>query len=239
MATNKDRIKRLEAEMQELRDGMQHMAANSQGAESKIQGIESILHEILGMLSKSHDGSHRNPEKSVHQNTAEEQKLTLAVFHLEGEANQWWQWLKKVYHEERLPVTWEIFEKEVRTQFGPTKYEDFNEALSRILQHSALREYQREFERLAIWVSGRPPKALIGTFLGGLNDEIAVEVHMFKPHTLREAIELARMRDDKLSWSEETHVQRCRKWHPNFTKGKTSTPVAQPNASLPPVKKIS
>lgn len=150
MATNKDRIKRLEVEMQELRDGMQHMAANSQGAESKIQGIESILHEILGMLSKSHDGSHRNPEKSVHQNTAEEQKLTLAVFHLEGEANQWWQWLKKVYHEERLPVTWEIFEKEVRTQFGPTKYEDFNEALSRILQHSALREYQREFERLAI-----------------------------------------------------------------------------------------
>jgi hypothetical protein len=26
----------------------------------------------------------------------EVQKVTLAAFYLEGEANQWWQWVKKI-----------------------------------------------------------------------------------------------------------------------------------------------
>jgi hypothetical protein len=33
--------------------------------------------------------------------TEEGQKVTLAAFYLEGEANQWWQWLKNVYLEDR------------------------------------------------------------------------------------------------------------------------------------------
>jgi hypothetical protein len=37
----------------------------------------------------------------------------LAAFYLEGEANQWWQWLKKGYHIDNVAVTWIIFEKEL------------------------------------------------------------------------------------------------------------------------------
>jgi hypothetical protein len=40
-----------------------------------------------------------------YQSTAEEQKITLAAFYLEGEANQWWQWLKKVYQVENQHIT--------------------------------------------------------------------------------------------------------------------------------------
>jgi hypothetical protein len=52
---------------------------------------------------------------------------------------------------------------------------------------------------LANEVSGWPQKALIGIFIGGLNDEIIAEVCMFKPQTLQEAIELTKMLDDQLS----------------------------------------
>jgi hypothetical protein len=31
------------------------------------------------------------------QNTPEAQKVSLASYHLEGEANQWWQWLPKTF----------------------------------------------------------------------------------------------------------------------------------------------
>ena len=134
-----------------------------------------------------------------YQVTREEHKVVLAAFHLEGEANQWWQWLKKVYHEENKVVTWEIFKKELLVLFGPTEADDFDEALSRICQSGTLREYQREFERLANPVDGWPQKALVGAFMGGLKEDITSEIRMFKPKTLSEAIELARIKDESMN----------------------------------------
>lgn len=83
------------------------------------------------------------------------------------------------------------FEQELLVRFGPTEYEDFDEALSYIMQWGTLRDYQTKFERLANRVIGWPPKALIGTFLGGLKDEISTPVKIFKPRTLRETIHFA------------------------------------------------
>jgi hypothetical protein len=37
--------------------------------------------------------------------------------------------LKNVYLEDGQLVTWEIFEKEILVCFGPTEYEDYDEAL--------------------------------------------------------------------------------------------------------------
>lgn len=36
--------------------------------------------------------------------------------------------------------------------------------------------------------------------MGGLKAEIADDIQMFKPQSLKEAINLARMRDDQLAW---------------------------------------
>jgi len=40
-----------------------------------------------------------------YQGTLEDRKVILATFHLEGETNQWWQWIKNVYCEEKIKVT--------------------------------------------------------------------------------------------------------------------------------------
>lgn len=132
------------------------------------------------------------------QKIAEVQKVSLASFHLEGEANQWWRWLSRTFKEDGKEVTWAVFEEELGARFGPTEGEDFDEALSHIQQVGSLRDYQREFEKLGNRVHGWTQKAMVGTFMGGLKSEIAEGIRMFKPQTLKEAISLARMRDELL-----------------------------------------
>jgi hypothetical protein len=68
------------------------------------------------------------------QKTPEVQKVTLAAFYLEGEVNQWWQWLKNIYVQDAKPFIWVNFEQDLLAPFGPTDYKDFNEALSCIEQ---------------------------------------------------------------------------------------------------------
>lgn len=95
-------------------------------------------------------------------------------------------------------MTWSIFVEELWSRFGPTDCEDFDEALSKIRQTGSLRDYQKEFERLGNWVQGWTQKALVGTFMGGFQVEIADGIRMFKPKSLKEANSLARMRDEQL-----------------------------------------
>ena len=117
----------------------------------------------------------------------------MAAYHLEGKANQWWQWLHRTLREEGQVISWEKFEEELWACFGPSGCEDFDEALSRIKQLGTLRDYQREFEKLGNKVRGWTQRTLVGTFMGGLKYEISDGIWMFKPQSLKEAINLARM----------------------------------------------
>ena len=41
------------------------------------------------------------------------QKVSLASYHLEGEASQWWQWIRKTFQEEGRVLSWINFEGEL------------------------------------------------------------------------------------------------------------------------------
>lgn len=110
----------------------------------------------------------------------------------------WWQWLSRMYRRRGKLVRWKDFEKELMVHFGPLEYTDYDEALSHIRQMGTLREYQKEFERLANRVRDWPEKALVGAFIGGLKPELAAEVRVYRPHTYADAMEMARLRDDHL-----------------------------------------
>ena len=62
------------------------------------------------------------------------QKVTLASYHLEREANRWWKWVRRLIEEEGRVLSWENFEDELWARFGPSECEDFDKALSRIRQ---------------------------------------------------------------------------------------------------------
>lgn len=95
----------------------------------------------------------------------------------------------------------------------------------KIRQVGPLRDYQREFERLGNKVKGWTQKALVGTFMGGLKTEISDGIRMFKPKTLKEAINYARMRDEQL----QRQKKAVRTFNPinplSPTKDKAATPV--------------
>ena len=140
--------------------------------------------------------------------------------------------MHRAYKEEGRTVTWEIFEEELWARFGPIECKDFDEALSRVRQVGSLRDYQKEFERLGNRVHGWTQKALVGTFMGGLKVEISDAIRMFKPRTLKEAISLARMKDEQLT--------RQGKFTRPIQSTRTPLTLPPPKSSFPaPIKRLS
>lgn len=134
----------------------------------------------------------------TYQEIPDDQQVSFAAFHLTEEANEWWLATAKKLRIHPLHTTWEIFEEELWIRFGPTEGENFHMALSKIRQTGSLRDYQREFERLQNKVDNWSEDALVGTFLGGLNETIANHVLMFAPTTLKEVIRLSRRSEELL-----------------------------------------
>ncbi|KAL6322878.1 hypothetical protein AAG906_020921 [Vitis piasezkii] len=128
----------------------------------------------------------------------ENQKVPMVAYHLEGGQPMVVVASEDVTGRRTCDFVGK-FEEELWAHFGPSGCEDFDEALSRIKQLGTLRDYQREFEKLGNRVQGWTQKALVGTFMGGLKTEIADGIRMFKPLSLKEVINLARMRDDQLA----------------------------------------
>ncbi|CAA0831728.1 Unknown protein, partial [Striga hermonthica] len=125
-------------------------------------------------------------------------RVRYAAYYLDGEANVWWQWLVSIYQGNPLHIRWAEFECELLARFGSSDYHSYDESLSHIKQTGSLRGYMKEFERLACRVRNWTSSALIGTFIGWLKFELAAEVRLDQPHTLREAMESARRRDEHL-----------------------------------------
>lgn len=77
------------------------------------------------------------------------QKDALASYHLEGETNQWWQWIRRTYQNDDQVIIWLDFEDELWARFGLSKCENFcenfDEDLSQIQKIGSLCDYQREF----------------------------------------------------------------------------------------------
>ncbi|GJV54173.1 putative mitochondrial protein [Tanacetum coccineum] len=170
MESNKDRIENLEDAFGQLQDG---------GDNYKQAGRLMFYSKLTKLEFPIYRGDEDPTEWFTkvdqffkNQGTPVTQKVSLASYHLLGEANQWWRWLRKAYQEERKEVTWDIFYEELWPRYGPTDFKDFDEALLMVQHSNPFREYQKKFERLGNKVRGWTQKALVGTFMGGLKPEI-------------------------------------------------------------------
>ncbi|XP_047943164.1 uncharacterized protein LOC125190006 [Salvia hispanica] len=127
------------------------------------------------------------------QETPTKKKVQWASYHLDGEANQWWQWFDSRHNR----ITWTRFEKGLLQRFGTSELEEADEAIIRLKQTGNFRSYLSEFERLVNCVPHWRDKALLGAFMAGLRDDLAKEIRFFRPQSLEHAIELARHADDQ------------------------------------------
>ncbi|XP_010474544.1 PREDICTED: uncharacterized protein LOC104754084 [Camelina sativa] len=170
-----------------------------------------------------------------------EQRVSFASYHLTEEANLWWQAKSKAIGLPDRQMPWERFEVELWTRFGPLDGEDFDEALCHIQQKGSLLEFQREFERLQNKVEGWTEKALVGAFMGGLHKSISSGIRIFKPKTLLEVINYARLRDDQLQQEKRWNNPRIMAPPPAYTvshpRGESSKPTPPRKLSWEELKK--
>ncbi|KAK3035596.1 hypothetical protein RJ639_033188 [Escallonia herrerae] len=75
--------------------------------------------------------------------TPDEEKVPLASFNLEGDAQVWYQLIK----EEQGVISWPTFKEELHVRYGPTQFQDFFGDLTKLQQSGTVKEYQTQFER--------------------------------------------------------------------------------------------
>ncbi|KAJ0021522.1 hypothetical protein Pint_31690 [Pistacia integerrima] len=122
-----------------------------------------------------------------------EERVSIASFHLEDEAQLWFQLLK----EDKLEVSWDDFKEGLYSRYGPNQYLDFFGDLAKLQQKGSVQAYQVQFEKLFSKVGWLAPERKVSCFISGLQDSICIEVQVGRPRTLLEVIGLSRLYEAK------------------------------------------
>ncbi|GJZ27311.1 hypothetical protein Tco_0571564 [Tanacetum coccineum] len=85
------------------------------------------------------------------------------------------------------------FVESVKSRFGPSKYEDPQGALSKLLQLGTVEDYQWEFKKLMNRVTDIPDSLLISFYILRLKLNLQHELLVSRPTTLGDAFSLARI----------------------------------------------
>lgn len=134
---------------------------------------------------------------SIHHNN----RLNLIANYMSGDALAWFQWL----HQNNLLTTWDHFCRDLELRFGPSSFENHQQALFKLRQNTTVHEYQKEFERLCNRVHNLPPNAILDCFISGLRSEIQHEIAIICPTTISQAIGLAKLLKSKNLANRSTH----------------------------------
>ncbi|GKC30486.1 ty3-gypsy retrotransposon protein, partial [Tanacetum coccineum] len=127
-------------------------------------------------------------------NTLVDQRLKVVGFNFEGGAAKWFCWMSR----NKLINGWDEFLESVRNHFGPSKYEDLQGTLSKLLQIGTVAQYQGEFEKLMNRATNVSETLLISFYISGLKPNLQRELLVVKPATLGEAFSLARVTESRL-----------------------------------------
>ncbi|KAI9177558.1 hypothetical protein LWI28_016671 [Acer negundo] len=190
------RLDRLETTHETLRKEIQEMFAAmntrfDQLSNSRIneQGEDCRINEQREGSRTRTSGSHTGEDGGINRdNSAQDERVPLASFNLEGDAQLWFQLMK----EETPVATWEVFKQGLHNRYGPTQFQDFFGDLTKLQQMGSVKEYQTVFERLLIRAGKLTPAHQVGCFVSGLKKSIKTDVQACKPESLTAAIGLAR-----------------------------------------------
>lgn len=121
------------------------------------------------------------------QNTAENQKIPLAMICMEGSALHWMRWLPQTNRSMR----WPMLMMELIKRYDGRHSGNELERLCSVRQTSSVDEYIDEFVELVI--PGLSTANYLGYFMHGLQSDIRVLLRVHNPCTLTKAMETARL----------------------------------------------
>ncbi|GJT84890.1 reverse transcriptase [Tanacetum coccineum] len=119
-----------------------------------------------------------------------EQKMRLVSMHLFGKALNWHRYFMSKFG---AVMTWEVYQTHVRKRFESVFKYPIGE-LKNLRKTTRVQVYQESFEELLNKVDVNDDFA-VSLFIGGLREEIAYAVRMFKPTSLSDAFCLAKLQE--------------------------------------------
>jgi len=138
--------------------------------------------------------------------TVDNQKVEGAALYLNGLAETWYNSLVL----DRGVVTWAEFKEELCVRFGEADVADIVEEFNKLSQIGTVDEFLGKFEDLKAQMIIRNPALneayFLSSFIGALKEEIKFGVKMFKPVTLRAAIEQARLQEKAIEVAQKKNV---------------------------------
>ncbi|GJR48181.1 gypsy/ty3 retroelement polyprotein [Tanacetum coccineum] len=158
---------------------------NSNEVEESMRDMVLRLQEIVTQMNQ-------RIEKDLVgiNNVNDEEKVRLALIHLYEKALTWHRQFEKINGD---LVTWEVYEVEIYKRFGPC-YEDPMEEIKNLRQNGTVLDYQDQFEALVSRVE-LTESQVISCFVAGLQQEIGLMLKMFRPKSLYDAYQLARIQE--------------------------------------------
>lgn len=120
--------------------------------------------------------------------TLEVSKLDVALIAMEGDALQWYQWVRA----STPGLTWIHFKLEMLRMFGSNPTANPCEALVRTRQTGTVGEYATAFIARLVHVPGLAEFYYLGLFLNVLRDDILLKIRSRYARTLSETIHLAK-----------------------------------------------
>ncbi|PKI64050.1 hypothetical protein CRG98_015582 [Punica granatum] len=137
-------------------------------------------------------------------------------------------------------MLWRRFEKGLLVRFGSSEYEVANEAMNKLQQKGAFREYLGEFEMLMNTLPHWHPSALLSAFMAGLKEQIAGELRMWRPKDLQTAIKLPKRKDEQLQRARRAGGGSARSGFITATGGAGAQAVQPPSrANLGPTHRLT
>ncbi|KAH0658001.1 hypothetical protein KY289_026749 [Solanum tuberosum] len=123
----------------------------------------------------------------------DEEKVSLASFHLEGNAQLWFLQL-----ETDLPEpSWDELKRYCNLRFGPPIRSQKLGELAKLHQIGSVANYQEKFEQLISRAGTLTQSQKIELYISGLVDYIAIEVELHNPPDLATTMSLSRFYECK------------------------------------------
>lgn len=130
-----------------------------------------------------------------HQRTPEEERVSLASLHLEEDAQVWYLKLAR----DKPQLTWANFKYHCNLRFGPPTGSNKLGELSKLKQTGSVEQFQRQFEKLSAQTASLTSEQGMQIFIGGLREDIAVEVKLHNPPDLSTAMSLAQLYERRIT----------------------------------------
>nr|GEV91046.1 hypothetical protein [Tanacetum cinerariifolium] len=166
---------------------------------AKVNDVfQQLMNEFQTIKHERHDGAPCSRGKLILSGDTAKPYLKIQFPRFSGGDPTSWLNQASQYFEFQRPMTWAEFSQALLARFRPTDYENPFESLSRLKHTTMVAQYQESFEKLSHQVDGLPEDFLMTCYIGGLKDEVKLEVKMKKPRSLIDAMGLSRMAEEKL-----------------------------------------